>query len=120
MSNVALVTRAVEGIVRQDLRPLRELTAEAATLRVAGEGERRGREAVAGYFASLGGIVTFWDVRVRERGTRVEVLGRERFTTTGGITGETDFALLFDVHDGAITGLRVVEDLEPSPVAMAG
>jgi hypothetical protein len=58
----------------------------------------------------LGGIVSFWQVRVFE-GDQVLALGNERYRTTGGIESETDFALVWDVSDGLITHLLVVEDL---------
>lgn len=77
--------------------------------------EHRGRDAVVGYFAALGDIVSFWRVRCYERGERVVVVGSESFTMPRhGVTLDGEFALLLHVCAGRITRFLVIEDLSES------
>ena len=123
MNNLSLVGRAIAGILEGDLRPLLALTAPEAvlTLATAATGpaavRSRGREAVAGYFRSLGATPTYWRVRLEDRGREIVALGTERFTVIGGIEGESDFVLAFELRDGLVTGLQVVEGSHADPPA---
>jgi hypothetical protein len=122
MNNLSLVTRAVAGILAEDLAPLQELTADNAVLTVSTPGSgpaaprARGRDAVTTYFRSLGAIPTFWRVPFEERDAEVLVLGHEHFTVAGGLEAESDFALVFGLEDGLVRSLRVVEGHLPDTV----
>lgn len=123
MHNLSLVRRALAGILVEDLRPLIQITAADAVLTVttadpeADDIRGRGRDAVAQYFRSLGGIPSFWQVRLIDRGEQVMVLGQERFTSPGGLEANSEFTLLFELAGGRIVGLRVLEGRAPAPDA---
>jgi ketosteroid isomerase-like protein len=77
--------------------------------------ERRGKQAVVDYFASLGDIVTFWQVRCFGDGERVVAVGAESFTIPRyGITLGGEFALLLHICDEVITRFLIIEDLSES------
>ena len=76
-----------------------------------------GREALAGYFRSLGAIPTFWRVRLVDEGERIVVLGHERFTLPEGLQGESDFTLVFVLREGVVTALHVREGCEVAATA---
>ena len=115
MSNLSLVTQAVAGILAQDPGPLLRITADDAVLTLStpdaetADIRAGGREAVAGYFRSLGAIPTFWRVRLVDEGERILVLGHERFALAEGLEGESDFTLVFVLRDGAVIELHVRE-----------
>jgi ketosteroid isomerase-like protein len=118
MSNVALVQRMVDRILIQDLEPALDLIAEQVELMVlppelgaAAPEIHRGRYAVRDYFESLGGIVTFWQVRLVSDGDQVLVWGKESYTTNGGMESESEFVLVCQVGAGVIERILVVEDL---------
>jgi ketosteroid isomerase-like protein len=76
-----------------------------------------GKAAVLDYFVGLGDMIAFWRVTYVSRGARVLVRGEESFTLQpGALAAHREFALLFDLRDGLITRLLVVED----PPALAG
>jgi ketosteroid isomerase-like protein len=118
MDNIAVVKSVVDRILAQDLEPVLDLLTEDVRFKVAIPGEMpicfedSGKQAVLDYFRALGGIVNFWRVEYFAQGQHLIVLGNEGFTVKdAGITARTDFALVFDVHDGLITRFLVVEDL---------
>ena len=119
MENVALVKTLVDRILlAADLDPVLHLLADDLSFKVAVPGAMpicfgdSGKQGVVDYFKALGGIVTFWRVEYSAQGEHVIAVGKERFTTRDcALTADSDFALVFDVHNGVITRLLVVEDL---------
>ncbi|HEV7364226.1 MAG TPA: nuclear transport factor 2 family protein [Gemmatimonadales bacterium] len=119
MDKTAIVRRLVDRILlAAELDPVLHLLADDLSFKVAIPGAMpicfadSGKQGVVDYFTALGGIVTFWQVKYFAEGEQVIAVGRERFTVeTCELTADSDFALVFDVHDGLITRLLVVEDL---------
>jgi hypothetical protein len=118
MDNTAVVKRFVDRVLLADgLDPVLHLLADDLSFKVAVPGSppmgfgNAGKRGVVDYFEALGGIVTFWQVEYLARGDQMIAVGKERFTTRNALTADTDFALVFDVHHGLITGMLVVEDL---------
>jgi hypothetical protein len=75
-----------------------------------------GKAAVADYFDAIGPMAGFWQVRYAWSGPRVAVMVEESFTVVPGALGaDSRFTLLFDVHGGLITRLRVVEEHPSAP-----
>lgn len=119
MDNVALVKTLVDRILlADDLDPVLHLLADDLSFKVAVPGAmpicfgNSGKQGVADYFQALGGIVTFWRVEYIAEGEHVIAVGKEHFTMgNSALTADSDFALVFDVRDGMITRLLVVEDL---------
>jgi ketosteroid isomerase-like protein len=122
--NLDLVKGILEPILSSgDIRPLLDRLADDVVIRAgAPEGgpdtyEGTGKSAVLDYFESLGELVTFWRVKYAWSGTQVVVHCEESFTVQPiGLAAHSEFALLFDVEDGLITRLLVVDD----PAALAG
>lgn len=121
MNNIAVVEHLVDRILVQDLERALELVAEDVELVVlppdpgAGSPEIEwGRQVLRDYFGALGGIVTFWQVRLVADGDQVLVLGREHYVTTSGLESNTEFMLDCQVEEGLITRLLVVEDVAVS------
>jgi ketosteroid isomerase-like protein len=109
------VKHAMDRLLAEDPAPLCALVAADAEFGVITPeaefgGLARGRRHVADYFEALGGIVTFWRVRCLAAGDQVLAVGRESFTTTGGLEGGSEFVLVFEMSDRLITRLLVVED----------
>jgi len=76
----------------------------------------RGKAAVAEYFDAIGPVASFWRVRYAWSGHRVAAMVEESFTVIPGAIGaDSRFTLLFDVHGGLITRLRVVEEHPSAP-----
>jgi ethanolamine utilization protein EutQ len=79
-------------------------------------GEVRGKQAVIGYFRNASATMEF-DISLLPLeyfgdGDRVVQVGRELFRVKeSGVTHETDFAWVFDVHDGRITRIVAIQDL---------
>jgi ethanolamine utilization protein EutQ len=79
-------------------------------------GEIRGKQAVIGYFRNASATMEF-DISLRPLeyfgdGDRVVQVGRELFRVKeSGVTHETDFAWVFDVHGGRITRIVAIQDL---------
>jgi hypothetical protein len=119
MDNTALVKQLVDRILlADDLDPVLHLLADDLSFKVAVPGAMpicfadEGKQGVVDYFNALGGIVTFWRVEYFAQGEHVIAVGKERFSMdNSALTADSDFALVFDVHDGLITRLLVVEDL---------
>jgi ketosteroid isomerase-like protein len=119
MDNVALVKTLVDRILlAADLDTVLHLVADDLSFKVAIPGAMpicfadSGKQGMVDYFEALGGIVTFWRVEYFAEGEHVIVVGKERFTMrNSALTADSDFALIFDVRNGLITRLLVVEDL---------
>jgi ketosteroid isomerase-like protein len=119
MNNTAVVQRLVERILlAAELDPVLHLLADDLSFKVAVPGAMpicfadSGKQGVVDYFKALGGIVTFWRVEYFAEGEHVVAVGKERFAMGNcDFTADNDFALVFDVRDGLITRLLVVEDL---------
>jgi hypothetical protein len=119
METIRTVQRIVEAILAENLEPALELIAADAAFTLAIPGRRieeRGRQAVADYFETLGGIVTFWRVRYFAEGEQVLVLGNECFTMNRGVEVESAFALLFTLRDSVVSELLVIEELSAGTV----
>lgn len=119
MTHIAAVRRAVDRLLAGEREPLLGLLSEDIELDLATGGERApcrhgvGRQAVADYFTSLGGLVAFWQLDYTAEGRQVIAWGRESFTVADcDIEGGCEFALVFDLAaDGQITRLLAIEDL---------
>jgi ketosteroid isomerase-like protein len=118
MENTAAVRGAVDQLLAGNVGPLLDLVADEVELEVAvgedvtGNHADSGRAAVADYFTGLGGLPAFWQMDYTAAGEQVIAWGTERFTIDGcGLEGACEFALVFEIDDGAITRLLVVEDL---------
>jgi len=118
MNDMAAVRRAVDRLLLGDLEPMLDLLSEDAAFCVAVGGdepiclEDSGKQPVVDYFTALGGLVTFWQMDYSARGDQLIAWGKESFTLENcELEGECEFALVFDLSDGAITRFTVVEDL---------
>jgi ketosteroid isomerase-like protein len=125
VDDMIALRRAVDRLLAEDLDPLLELLAEDVEFEVAGGGDLpdpasgSGRQAVVDYFSALGGLVAFWQIDYGATGGQVIAWGKESFTLDrSGLDGGCEFALVFDLADGMITRLVVIEDLlRAGPVA---
>ena len=72
---------------------------------------------MADYFDELGDLPAFWRMdEFSAIGGRVIAWGEESFTVKGcGLEGETEFALVFDLRQGRVARLLVIEDLSFIP-----
>jgi ketosteroid isomerase-like protein len=119
MTDMTAVRRAVDRLLAGEPGSLLELLADDVELELAAGGEHApcrqgsGRQAVADYFTSLGGLLAFWQLDYTAEGRQVIAWGRESFTVAGcGVEGACEFALVFDLAaDGRITRLLAIEDL---------
>jgi hypothetical protein len=118
MSDLTLVQRVMDHVLIQDLEPVLGLFGHQVALTVLRPGsgtgsfeQLSGKQAICDYFARLGGIVTFWQLRFFDQDNHVLVLGRERYTTTRGIESATDFAVVCQIRQGVIAEILIVEDL---------
>jgi len=118
MDDITAVRRAVDRLLGGDLEPLLDLLAEDVRFEVAtaeAAPDRRpewGMQAVADYFTALGGLVAFWQIDYTAAGEQVIAWGKERFTVEHWeLEGGCEFALVFELQDGVIGRLLVVEDL---------
>jgi hypothetical protein len=118
MSDLMLVRRVMDHVLIEDLEPVLDLLSDEVAVNVLRPGggpgsfeQLSGKQAIHHYFERLGGIVTFWRLRFFDQESHVLVLGQERYTTTGGMESATDFALVFQIREGVITELLIVEDL---------
>lgn len=120
--NLALIKGIVDRLlVSGDLRPLLDSLDEAVVFTVAtpdgGSDAATGKAAVLDYFEPLGDLITFWRARYSWQGARVIVLAEESFTIQpAGLVVRSELALIFDLHDGLITRLSIVENpSRPAP-----
>jgi hypothetical protein len=118
MDNLALVQDILDRMLPEaDLDPLLDHLADdvAFTVAAADAGpdgqEYRGKSAVHEYFAALGELLAFWRVKSSWSGSRVIVLAEERFIIQPcDIAAHGELALIFDLEEGLITRLMIVED----------
>ena len=123
MDELTAVKGAVDRLVAGALAPLIELLAKDVEFEVASGGDapecRRhsGQQAAADYFDGLGDLPAFWRMdEYSANGGRVIAWGDESFTLEGcGLEGATEFALVFDLRQGRVTRLLVIEDLSFIP-----
>jgi len=118
MNDMTAVRRAVDLLLEGALGPMVGLLAENVEFEVATGGDvpgcRKdwGKQPVVDYFTTLGGLVAFWQVDYTATGGQVIAWGRESFTVEHcGIEGGCEFALVFDLADGVVARLLVIEDL---------
>jgi ketosteroid isomerase-like protein len=118
MDDMTAVRRAVDGLLDGDLEPLLDLLAKDVEFEVFTGGDEpgstkdSGERAVVDYFGGLGELTAFWQLDYSATGEQVIAWGKESFTVEGcGVEGGCEFALLFDLVDGMIGRLLVVEDL---------
>jgi ketosteroid isomerase-like protein len=124
LDNLALVKGILDRILPSgDLQPLLDGLADDVVFTVTTPDDDpctylgAGKAAVLDYFENLVYLFAFWRVAYSSTGAGVLVRGEERFTLQpGGLEAHGEFALLFDLHDGLITRLLVVED----PQVLAG
>jgi ketosteroid isomerase-like protein len=106
-----------------DIQPLLDALADDVVLTVVGpDGEADvpptiGKAAVLDYFVMLGDLVTFWRVRqVWSDTARVVVLAEESFTLQpGSLMAQRELALLFELSEGSITRLGIVDGAPRAP-----
>jgi ketosteroid isomerase-like protein len=123
MDELTVVKDAVGRLVSGALAPLIELLANDVEFEVASGGDapecrkHSGQQAVADYFDGLGDLPAFWRMdEFSANGGRVIAWGEEGFMVEGcGLEGGTEFALVFDLRQGRVTRLLVVEDLSFIP-----
>jgi ketosteroid isomerase-like protein len=118
MNDMAAVRQAVDRLLLGDFEPMLELLAEDAVFCVAVSGDEPvcledfGKQPVADYFAALGSLVTFWQMDYTARGDQLIAWGKESFTIENcELEGGCEFALVFDLSEGLVSRLMVVEDL---------
>jgi len=118
MDDMTAVRQAVERLLAGAIGPLLDLLADDVELEVAEGGELAGnhtdlgKRAVADYFSGLGGLTAFWQMDYTATGEQMIAWGKERFTIEGcGLEGACEFALVFEIDDGTISRLLVIEDL---------
>jgi hypothetical protein len=118
MNDIAPLRQAVDQLLEGRLEPLLALVAEEVEFEVdvggdgTGSSSGSGPQAVVDYFAALGALPAFWQIDYGVVAGQVIVWGRESFTIQGcGLEGECEFALVFDLAEGRIVRLVVIEDL---------
>jgi len=126
MNDMTALRQAVDQLLGGRLEPLLELLAEDVEFEVAGDGDMpgswrgSGRQAVVDYFTALGALAAFWQIDYGGADGQVIAWGKESFRIQGcGLEGECEFALVFDLSNGRIIRLLVIEDL-PSFVRAGG
>jgi hypothetical protein len=126
VDNLALVQDILDRMLPSaDLGPLLDHLADDVVFAVtAPEGgpallRGRGKPVVHDYFAALGDLITFWQVKSSWSGGPVVVVAEERFTLQPcDLAVQSELALIFDVRGDLITRLLVVED-PPAVAALA-
>ena len=118
MDDITAVRQAVDRMLVGELEPMLDLLAENVAFEVAIVGDTpirltdSGKESVLDYFSKLGGLVSFRQMDYSARGEHLIAWGKESFTLENcELEGGCEFALVFDVTDGLITRLVVVEDV---------
>jgi ketosteroid isomerase-like protein len=116
--DLSAVRQALARMLLGDLAPILGLLAENVAFQVVvGGAEPRcitdwGRQPVVDYMKALGGMMAFWQVDYAARGDQLIAWGKEDFTIEPcGIEASSQFALVFDLADGRIVRLVIVEDL---------
>jgi ketosteroid isomerase-like protein len=115
--NVALLRRIWDPIERgeSDMQPFFDALADDVAFELP-VGELHGRQAVIDYFNNGSALMEFHPFELPLEyfgaGDRVVQLGEETFEVKkSGITHHAAWAWVFDVHDGRITRILVIEDL---------
>jgi ketosteroid isomerase-like protein len=118
MNDMTAVRRAVERLLAGALGPMLDLLAEDVEFEVASGGDlpscrmASGRQPVVEYFAALGGLTAFWQMDYTAMGRQLIARGNESFTVEHcELEGGCELALVFDLAEGKITRLLVIEDL---------
>lgn len=118
IDEVTTVRQAVSTLIEGDIEPLLNLLPDNVEFKVVRGGEESailtdyGQQAVADYFTLLGGFVAFWQVDYTAANRQVIAWGKESFTVGGtDLEGGCEFALVFELADGMVTRLVMVEDL---------
>lgn len=126
MDEMTGLRQAVDQLLAGRVEPLLGMLAEDVEFKVAEAGDvperwtGSGAQEVADYFSELGGLTAFWQIDYGAADGQVIAWGKESFTVQGtGLEGECEFALVFEVADGLIERLVVIEDL-PSFVRHGG
>ena len=79
-----------------------------------------GKAAVAEYFTALGALPAFWQIDYGTADGQVIAWGKESFTLQGsGLEGGCEFAIVFDLSDGRIVRLLMIEDLLSQVVTLS-
>ncbi len=125
--NLEVVQRCYEALGRGDIPAVLDLMTDDVEWTLQGPsaipfaGTRRGREAVAEFYSSLGENVEFQQFEPREfvaRGDTVVVLGYERsLIKPTGRTIEHEWAHVYTLRDGKIAKGRFFEDTAALVVA---
>jgi ketosteroid isomerase-like protein len=118
MDDMTAVRRAVDRLLAGSLGPLLDLLAEDVEFEVAG-GEDvpscrmdSGKQPVVDYFTGLGGLTACWQMDYTATGQQLIAWGNESFTVEHcELEGGCEFALVFELAEGMITRLVVIEDL---------
>ena len=118
MDDLIAVRRTVDRLLANDLGPLLDLLAKDVEFEVAMDDDGPalwtawGPEAVEDYFVGLGGLVACWQMDYGTAPGQVIAWGKERFTVERcELEGACEFALVFELTDGMVTRLLMVEDL---------
>jgi len=118
MNDIAALRQAVDQVLGGRVEPLLDLLAEDvefevdARCDVPGSWRGSGAQAVVDYFTALEALTAFWQIDYSPVNGQVIAWGKESFTIKGcELEGETEFALVFDLTDGRIVRLVVIEDL---------
>jgi hypothetical protein len=117
IDDLVTVRRAVDSVIEGDIEPLLNLLPDNVAFEVVpgDEGDVArdwGQQAVAEYFTAFSGFAAFWQIDWTGEGDQVIAWGKESFTIQGTeIEGGCEFALIFELSEGRITRLTVVEDL---------
>jgi hypothetical protein len=126
MNDMTALRQAVDQLLGGRLGPLLAILAEDVEFEVAGGGGvpgswlGSGTQAVVDYFTALGALTAFWQIDYGAADGQVIAWGKESFRIQGsGLEGECEFALVFDLSNGRIVRLLVIEDL-PSFVRGGG
>jgi hypothetical protein len=118
IDDLVAVRRAVDSVIGGDLEPLLNLLPDNVAFEVVKGAEGDvvtdwGQQPVAEYFTMFGGFAAFWQIDWTGGGDQVIAWGKESFTIQGtGIEGGCEFALMFQLSEGSITRLTVIEDLQ--------
>jgi hypothetical protein len=118
VDDITSVRLAVNSLIEGDIEPLLNLLPDNVEFKLVGGGDEStivtdyGQQAVADYFTTLGGFVAFWQVDYTAANRQVIAWGKESFTVGGtDLEGGCQFALVFELSDGMVISLVMVEDL---------
>jgi len=111
------------GDVRLMVDPLPDSVrfAVRAPGRDTGAAQVAGKAAIADYFETLGDLLRFWRATYASSdGCVVARIEESYVLQPAGLAVRSELALIFELRDGVITGLLVVEDPAPAAAASAG